>query len=289
MHIQPTPEELIALTPLNPFERFPDGRPRVPDELLDRLLQATTEQAWVTMRDVNYRFQFEGGWRETHPGRITVGRALTAQFLPFRPDFHAVVQQTGVAEGRSTSGGQNSWVIQSLQLRDVMVVDIFGKVEDGTVVGDNLGTAVKVRTQAGAVIDGGVRDYQGLVELDNVNFYFRGMDPTAIADVTLAGINIPVRIGRITVLPGDVILGTPTGVIAIPPHLAEEVAEKAEDTLVRDRFGKLRLAEGRYGSGDIDVAVWRDDIEQDFLGWRRSLSPDEAGSTQESGSPARGA
>jgi 4-hydroxy-4-methyl-2-oxoglutarate aldolase len=289
MHIQPTSEELVALTPLNPFERFPDGRPRVPDELLDRLLQATTEQAWVTMRDVNYRFQFEGGWRETHPGRITVGRALTAQFLPFRPDFHAVVQQTGVAEGRSTSGGQNSWVIESLQLRDVMVVDIFGKVEDGTVVGDNLGTAVKVRTQAGAVIDGGVRDYQGLVALDNVNFYFRGMDPTAIADVTLAGINIPVRIGRITVLPGDVILGTPTGVIAIPPHLAEEVAEKAEDTLVRDRFGKLLLAEGRYGSGDIDVAVWRDDIEQDFLAWRRSLSPDEAGNTQDSGSPARGA
>jgi 4-hydroxy-4-methyl-2-oxoglutarate aldolase len=274
VHIQPTPEQLEALTPLNPFERFPDGRPRVPDEILDRLLDATTEQAWKTLHDQGYRFQFEGGWRETHPGRVTVGRAVTAQFLPFRPDFHAVVQQTGLSEGRSASGGQNSWVIQALQHRDVMVVDIFGKVEDGTVIGDNLGTAVKVRTGAGAVIDGGIRDYQGLALLEDVNFYFRGMDPTAIADVTLAGMNIPVRLGRATVLPGDVILGTPSGVIAIPPHLAEEVAEQAADTMLRDRFGKLRLAEGRYTSGEIDVAVWRQDIEADFAEWRRPLTPE---------------
>jgi regulator of RNase E activity RraA len=120
------------------------------------------------------------------------------------------------------------------------------------------------------VIDGGIREYQGLIGLDGVNFYFRGMDPTAIAEVTLAGINIPVRIGQMTVLPGDVVLGTPTGVIAIPPHLAAEVAERAEDTVVRDRFGQLRLAEGRYTSGDIDVPVWRQEIEADFVAWRDS-------------------
>jgi 4-hydroxy-4-methyl-2-oxoglutarate aldolase len=279
VHIQPTPEELERLTPLNPFGRFPDGRPRVPDELLDRLLHATTEQAWQAMYEQGYRFQFEGGWRETRPGRVTVGRAVTAQFIPFRPDFHGVVQQAGLAEGRSTSGGQNSWVIENLERRDVMVVDIFGKIEDGTVVGDNLGTAVKVRTGAGAVIDGGIRDYQGLTLLDDVNFYFRGVDPTPIADVTLAGINIPVRLGRVTVMPGDVILGTPSGVTAIPPHLAEEVAVRAEDTMVRDRFGQLRLAEGRYTSGEIDVAVWRQDIEADFVEWRRSL--DAAGSAND--------
>jgi regulator of RNase E activity RraA len=140
-------------------------------------------------------------------------------------------------------------------------------------VGDNLGTAVAVRTRAGAVIDGGIRDYQGLVELDAVNFYFRGMDPTAIAEVTLAGINVPVRIGEITVLPGDVILATPTGVIAIPPHLVEEVVVSAEETIVRDAFGKLRLAEGVYTSGEIDVSVWREDIEADFSAWRQADRP----------------
>src|SRR3990172_5767622 len=149
MHVQPTREEMIELTPLHPFDRFPDGRPRVPDELLERVKWVTTEQAWGVLWEHGYQRQFEGNWKETHPGRITVGRAVTAQFLPHRPDFHEVVQQTGRREGRGQSGGQNSWIIESLQLGDVMVVDIFGKVKDGTVVGDNLGTAVRTRTRAG--------------------------------------------------------------------------------------------------------------------------------------------
>ena len=271
MRVQPSAEEVAALTPLNPFGRSADGRPRVPDDLLDRISAATTEQAWKVLVDRGYPLQFEGNWRETHPGSVVVGRAYTAQFLPYRPDLHDAVQSAGVAEGRGASGGQNSWVIEGLGERDVMVVDIFGKVKDGTVVGDNLGTAVKVRTGAGAVIDGGIRDYQGLVQLEGVNFFFRGSHPTAIAEVTLAGINIPVRIGEVTVLPGDVILATPTGVIAIPPHLAEEVADRAGDTRARDKFGKARLAEGRYTSGEIDVAQWRDDIEADYLGWRGAM------------------
>jgi regulator of RNase E activity RraA len=269
MYIQPPPEILAALTAQNPFGRFPDGRPQVPDELLERMKLVTTEEAWVVLRTHGYHRQFVGQWMETHPGRITVGRAVTAQFLPHRPDYHEAVQRAGLAEGRSGIGGQNSWVIETLQLHDVMVVDIFGKVKDGTVVGDNLGTAVRSRTRAGAVIDGGIRDYQGLVQLSEVNFYMRGVDPTAIADVTLAGLNIPIRIGEVTVLPGDVVLGTPTGVIFIPPQLVQEVVETSEAIRVRDEFGKQRLDEGRYTSGEIDVPTWRDDIEADFQAWLR--------------------
>jgi 4-hydroxy-4-methyl-2-oxoglutarate aldolase len=267
MHIQPSKEDLIELTKLNPFDRFPDGRPCVPDDLLERMKLVTTEEAWGVLRDHGYDRQFEGNWMETHPGVITVGRAITAQFLPHRPDYHDAIQQAGVGEGRGKIGGQNSWIIESLQLNDVMVVDIFGKVKDGTVVGDNLGTATRSRTRVGAVIDGGIRDYQGLVQLTDVNFYVRGVDPTAIADVTLAGINIPIRIGGVTVLPGDVMLGTPTGIIFIPPHLVQEVVEKSEAIRVRDEFGKMRLDEGKYTSGEIDVPTWREDIEADFQEW----------------------
>jgi regulator of RNase E activity RraA len=269
MHVQPTPDDLAALTPLCPFERFASGRPRVPDDLLERMKLVTTEEAWSVLRKHGYHRQFEGNWLETHPGTIMVGRAVTAQFVPHRPDLHDVVQQTGLAEGRGRIGGQNSWIIETLERGDVMVVDIFGKIKDGTVVGDNLGTAVQSRTHAGAVIDGGIRDYQGLVQLTDVNFYVRGVDPTAIADVTLAGMNIPIRIGGVTVLPGDIVLGTPTGVIFIPPHLAQEVVERSEDIRVRDEFGKLRLAEGTYTSGEIDVATWRDDIAADFEAWKK--------------------
>lgn len=268
MHIQPSPEILTALTHLNPFERFASGRPCVPDDLIERMKLVTTEEAWSVLRHHGYERQFEGGWMQTHPGTILVGRAVTAQFVPHRPDYHTAVQQAGLAEGRGAIGGQNSWIIETLERNDVMVVDIFGKIKDGTVVGDNLGTAVRSRTHAGAVIDGGIRDYQGLVQLQDVNFFVRGIDPTAIADVTLLGINIPVRIGGITVLPGDVILGTPTGIIAIPPHLVQEVVEVSENIRVRDEFGKQRLDEGRYTSGEIDVPTWREDIEADFQAWK---------------------
>ena len=166
MGIQPSPEDMIALTSLNPFERFPDGRPRVPDDLLERMKLVTTEEAWGVLRKHGYHRQFAGNWRETHPGKITVGRAVTAQFVPHRPDFHDAIQRAGLAEGRGAIGGQNSWIIETLQLGDVMVVDIFGKVKDGTVVGDNLGTAVRSRTRAGAVIDALRHSSLGIFLLD---------------------------------------------------------------------------------------------------------------------------
>ncbi len=269
MRIQPSREDLIELTKPNPFDRFADGRPCVPDDVLERMKRVTTEQAWGVLRHHGYHRQFEGNWMQTHSGTIMVGRAVTAQFLPHRPDYHDAIQQTGLSEGRASVGGQNSWIIETLQPNDVMVVDIFGKIKDGTVVGDNLGTAVRTRTRAGAVIDGGIRDYQGLVKLTDVNFFIRGVDPTAIADVTLTGINIPIRIGGATVLPGDVVLGTPTGVIFIPPHLAQEVVQTSEDIRVRDEFSKMRLAEGKYTSGEIDVPHWREDIEADFQEWKQ--------------------
>src|SRR5215213_2594562 len=250
MRVQPTRDDLIALTSLSTGERFPDGRPRVSDDLLERMKLVTTEEAWGVLRNHGYNRQFEGNWKETHPGTIMVGRAVTAQFVPHRPDLHDAIQQAGLAEGRANIGGQNSWIIVSLQIGDVMVVDIFGKIKDSTVVGDNLGTAVRTRTRAGAVIDGGIRDYQGLIELRDVNFYIRGVDPTAIADVTLAGLNIPIRIDEVTVLPGDVVLGTPSGVMFIPAHLAEKVVNSGAEVRIRDEFSKIRLAEGKYTSGD---------------------------------------
>jgi regulator of RNase E activity RraA len=269
MHITPDPSWIEELTPEWKGERFRTGRPRVPDDVLARLRAATTEQAWQVLREEGFPRQFAGGWFQTHPGTILVGRAVTSMFFPHRPDLDQVVVAAGAREGHTAGDRQNSWIIDSLTTGDVMVTDIFGKIENGTVIGDNLGTAVASRTGAGAVIDGGVRDLDGLAVLADVNFFCRGAHPTAILDVTLGGINIPVRIGPATALPGDVVLGTPTGVTFIPPHLAERVAAVAEDVAVRDIFGKQRLAERTYGSAQIDVPVWAPEIEADFQQWRR--------------------
>jgi 4-hydroxy-4-methyl-2-oxoglutarate aldolase len=256
---------LVDITRLNPFDRFEDGRPRVPDALLKRMETATTEQAWGVLRKHGYHLQFEGNWLQTHPDKILVGRCVTAMMLPHRPDFHNLVQETGVKDGRI--GGQNSWVIDTLVEDDVLVVDMFGKIKNGTFVGDNLSTAIQSRTKRGAILDCGIRDYQGIRELDGSAFFCRGVDPTAIADVTLAGINLPIRIGEVTVLPGDIVLGTPSGVIFIPPHLIEEVVETAEDVQSRDTFGKYCLSIGKYTPGEIDVSTWPAHIEADYQGW----------------------
>lgn len=264
MNILNPPEAVKALTRLSTFERDANGRPRVPDDLIKRMKLVTTEEAWGTLRKHGYNLQFEGDWLNTHPDRMLVGRAVTAQMVPFRPDLHELVEEMGKAEGRI--GGQNSWVIDTLEEGDVMVVEMFGKVKNGTFVGDNLATSLRTRTHAGAVLDCGIRDFHGISQLTDVAIFCRGLHPTAIAEVTLAGINIPVRIGETTVLPGDVVLGTPTGVVFIPAHLAQEVVERSEDIRTRDTFGKLRLSEGRYTPGEID-RTWADYIEADFQQW----------------------
>ena len=257
------------LTPLNPFERAADGRPRTPDDLLERTRAVTTEQAWVVLREHGYHRQFEGGWVRTNPERILVGRALTAVFVPARPDLHDIAQSEGLADERVEGVRQNSWVIDLLQPGDVMVVYMFGKVVDGPFIGDNLATSIATRTGAGAVINGTIRDYQGIRQMDDVTFFCRGLHPSAIGDVTLAGVNVPARIGAATVLPGDLVLGTPTGVIFIPPHLAREVVERAENEALRDRFTRRRLGDGTYSPGVMDTLPWPQHVEADYLRWSK--------------------
>lgn len=268
MNIALAPDDVRELTRAWAGDRLPDGRPRVSDAILERLRFATTEQAWGVLREAGYHLQFSGQWMQTHPGRVIVGRALTSQFLPHRPDLDAAIIAAGALEGHHEAAKQNSWVISLLQPGDVMVTDIFGKIAGGTVLGDNLGTAVAVRTGVGAVIDGGVRDLAGLRTLEGVNIFFRDTHPNAITDVVLAGVNLPVRVGEATVLPGDVVLGTPSGVIFIPAHLAAHVADVAEDVTVRDEYGKGRIADATFTSAQIDDDPWAEHIEQAYQLWR---------------------
>lgn len=261
-----TPDRVVALTASYASERSRDGRPRVPDDILERMRLVTNDEAWgVIERGHDYHFQFEGGWFNLHPDRILVGRAVTVRMVPHRPDFHDFVAGEGAAEG--LSGGQNTWVIDTLQRGDVLVVDLFGKIEDGTFIGDNLGTAIHARAGTGLVVNGGIRDLERVRQIPDFNVFCRGAHPSAIANVTLAEVNGPLRIGAATVLPGDVVLGTREGVTFVPSHLAEEVVRRSEDVRQRDVFGKRRIAEGIYTSGQIDVPEWAAKIESDYLQW----------------------
>lgn len=265
-----TPEQRIAITSEWKGERFPDGRPKVPDEVLQRLEHTTAEEAWGTLRKHGYRLQFEGNWKTLNvkPGERLIGRAVTVQFVPLRPDFNNYINEQGKKENR-VGRGQNSWVISTLTKGDVMVVDLYGKIKDGTIIGDNLGTSMMTKTGTGLVVNGAVRDPSGLSEIEGFKIFTRDFDPSAIADTTLLGWNIPIRIGQATVLPGDVILSDPDGITFIPAQLAQEVADDSELTQLRDEWGHTMLREQKYNPGQID-AQWTPAMIQEFNNWAAS-------------------
>ena len=260
-------EAMIELTAEWPGERFPDGRPRVPDNILERMEEVSIEEAWGVCRGAQYNYLFEGNWTNLHPDQVVVGRAVTGTFLPHRPDLDNYTRKLGEEQGRSRSGGQNSWVIDTLVERDVIVIDLFGKIDEGTYAGGNLANSINAKTGGtGMVIDGGVRDMVQIFDIDGFNAFIRGVHPSAIAGVTLTGINVPIRLGSATCLPGDVVLGTREGIFFIPPHLAERVVARAERVRLRDEFGFQRLREGKYTPGEID-GRWTDEMEADFTTW----------------------
>jgi regulator of RNase E activity RraA len=259
-------DQLIEYTPEWKGERSPDGRPKVPDDILERMTAVSIEEAWAVLRRHGYNNQFEGNWVLAGPKEpVLVGRAVTAYFFPVRPDVNGVIKTNGETAGRI--GGQNSWIIDTAVKGDVLVIDLMGKVIDGTFMGDNLANSIWAKTGGrGVVIHGGARDVEGVEKIPDFPVFNRGWDPSAIADVMLMGINTPVRIGRAAVMPGDVVVGKKEGVIFVPAHLAQEVVETSEIVRLRDEFGHMRLREGKYTPGQID-RKWSDDIEKDFGEW----------------------
>lgn len=257
-------EQRVEFTPQWHGDRFPDGRPNLPDAVLARLKNATAEQAWDVLQDAGYRNQFEGGWKVINPGERLVGRVVTAVFMPQRPDVDSVIRANGKKENRI--GDENSWIIDILKPGDVLVVDLFGKIRYGTIVGDNLSTAIYAKSHNGLIVDGAVRDVTGIQEIPGFQVYTRGADPSALENVMLTGINVPIRIGDVTVMPGDIAIGDPEGVTFVPPQLAEKLADDAEMDHMVDEWGHTMLREGKYTPGQIDEK-WTKEMVEQFNAW----------------------
>jgi regulator of RNase E activity RraA len=266
--VQITKEELIALTPLWTGERFPDGRPKVPDDIIKRMKSVSVEEAWAVMKNAGYGYQVAEGWEVINPDSVLVGRAVTAMFMPGRPDVWKAIDSAGKKQGRRA---QNVWAVELLVKGDVYVADQFGAHRNGPTIGDNVGNAIFAKSGNGIVYDGALRDVEGLKEIDGFTAFYSSYDPSyhnPQGDLTtmIVGINHPTRIRTVTVMPGDVVLGKLGVVVFIPPHLAEKVVTTSEIVRLRDMFGHQRLREGKYTAGQID-ARWTDDIERDFSKW----------------------
>ncbi|MDZ7717585.1 MAG: hypothetical protein U5K72_02045 [Balneolaceae bacterium] len=268
---QLSPDEVIALTPEWDGERLPDGRPKVSGGILKRMKLVTLEEAWAVLRGENFEHQYAEDWEILNPDSVLVGRALTATFMPGRPDVHRVIDQQGEEAGRT--GSQNSWPVEILQQGDVYVADQFGAHIDGPTIGDNVGNAIYTNSGNGIVYNGAIRDVAGLKEIEGFTAFYKSYHPShhlnnpdGELNTTLVSMNAPTRIGKVMVMPGDVVLGRDGGVIFIPPHLAERVVKTSEIVRLRDMFGQQRIREGVYSSGQID-ARWSDEIERDFSQW----------------------
>jgi 4-hydroxy-4-methyl-2-oxoglutarate aldolase len=261
-----SPEYIKALTSEWKGERFPDGRPKVSDAILERLKNISIEEAWGALRNKGYQNQFEGDWQIINPDEPMTGRVVTALYMPLRPDLDKYVKAQGKIENRAQQGGTNSWPIDVLVEGDVYVADSYGKIVDGTLIGDNLGNSIYAKSKRGVIFNGSVRDQEGLSEIKGFNGWIKGQDPSYIMQMSLVSINAPIRIGRAVVLPGDVVLAKKYGVIFIPAHLVEDLVITSEVTALRDEFGHLRLREGKYKPGQID-SQWSDEIKKDFTNW----------------------
>ncbi len=272
-NVQISKEELIALTPDWKGERFPDGRPKVPDDIIRRMKPVTIEEAWAILIGAGYRYQIADGWEQIiNPDSVLVGRAYTTTFMPGRPDVWKAIDSMGKKEGRLS---QNVWAVEQLTKGDVYVADQFGAKKNGPTIGDRVGTAIYTKTGNGIVYDGALRDVEGLKEFGGFTSFFSSYDPSFHnpgggqgRDLTtmIVGINRPTRIRTVTVMPGDVVLGKLGVVIFIPPHLAERVVKSSELVRLEDMFGQLRIREGKYTAGQID-ARWADNIQKDFTQW----------------------
>jgi len=264
--ITPSRDEVTALTSEWTGERFPDGRPKVPDAILARMKNVNLEEAWSVLRGKGFEWQYEGRFQHVHldPTAAMVGRALTATFVPKRPDLDKALTTKGHAAGHV--GGRNSWPIDMLQKDDVYLANAFGSYEGGPIIGGNLATAIFRNSQNGVVLDGSVRDIAQMETITGFKAWVRDWHPSYNYDNMLVEINRPVRVGQMTCLPGDVVLAKRQGVMCIPPQLAEEVCKTGELVQLRDMFGFQRIKEKVYTPGQIDQR-WTDEMEKDFSKW----------------------
>lgn len=265
-HLGATPEYVKTLTSEWKGERTADGRPKVPDLMLERLHEATLEQIWGYLGRKGFRNQVEKNWIILKPGETMVGRVVTAQFMPSRPDLDSVVRQQGRAEGRSQKGGINIWPIDILTKGDIYVADGYGKEKDGTLIGSSLGNAIYGKTGKGVIFYGSIRDMQELKDTKGFNAWVKGHDPSYIKDMTPTSINAPIRIGEVTVFPGDVVFANEYGVVFIPAYLVAELVAASEMTGLRDEFERVLLQQGKYPSGQIH-GDWAEPIKNEFRAW----------------------
>lgn len=256
-------EEMVFLTSEWKGDRFADGRPKISDSLLQRAKHIMIDDAWTVLKNEGYLNQFESGWKTVNDTLMT-GRAVTAMYLPSRPDVEKNIKDRGARQGRK--GNTNSWPIDILTKGDLYVADAFGKISGGGIMGATLANSIYSKSGNGVVFDGAARDLQEIKNIKGFNAFVRDFHPSFTEQMVLMGLNTPIRIGNAIVLPGDLVIATREGVLFVPAHMAEQVVSTSEFVIRKDQFGFEMVRNGKYSTGEID-SQWSDEIKKEFLKW----------------------
>ena len=239
----------------------------VTDAQLQRLRDLPLEAIWGALQRRQYVRSFEGGFQQTVPNAKFVGRAVTMRYLPVRPDVMEAVRT--LAKEGDWDHQYNVRAGEDLKKGDVVVVELGGMVDRATFLGDVTALGMQRAGAQGVIIDGGLRDLAELALMKDIPMLYRGAHASAMADQVGVQWNGPIRLGGITVLPGDIVVADIEGVQIIPPQLVADVIKDAEDTVYTENFKREMMRSGKYRARDIYPTL-SPELEKLFEEWKKT-------------------
>ena len=198
-------DELIFLTSEWKGERFADGRPKIPDELLVRAKNINIDDAWTVIKNEGYTNQFEGNFKTVQHNVAVIGRAVTAMFMPSRPDIEKNIKGTGHCQTRQKRQHQ-CLAHRNTYKRRCICCRRFWQNCRRNINGFNFANSIFSKSGNGVVFNGSARDLQEMQNIKGFNAFVRDFHPSFFEEMVLMGLNTPVRIGGVMVLPGDLVI-----------------------------------------------------------------------------------
>jgi regulator of RNase E activity RraA len=230
----------------------------VTQKILDRLLVPSTATLTSVLKGQGLNNTFMHDVSPLKPGMKMAGRAYTLRYIPAREDLNNVPLDNLIDKQRVG--------IEQLQPGDILVIDARGETSAGT-MGSILAERMHQLGAAGVVTDGAYRDSPAIAEC-GMAAYARAMNAHTNKTIHYPSeIQVPVGCGEVAVFPGDIIVGDAEGVVVMPPHLAEEVADVAQEMELKEEFILERI---RGGASLVGTYPPDEKTLAEFDAWRRS-------------------
>jgi 5-oxopent-3-ene-1,2,5-tricarboxylate decarboxylase / 2-hydroxyhepta-2,4-diene-1,7-dioate isomerase len=226
--------------------------------LFDKLMRVGLESAWSLVTAEGYPQNFINELTPLKPNMRLVGRARTIRYLPNRKD---------VRDKLYAAGPQLNYKSAEEALPgDVLVFDAGGETRAG-VSGGVTTLRFLVRGGAGIVVDGAMRDLPEFEAMPVQTFLRRGHASSVAPLMMSVDYQVPVRIGSVTVIPGDILVGDTTGILVIPASIVDKIVDKALEHDEQEEFQRGLLLKGEpiYG-----VYPMNDATRKRFEEWKKS-------------------